>query len=887
MNDDLLQFLLDADEEALQSEIARQRLSIQTVRVLKDLSSQYYYDDPAQAVRIAQTAVRLGKLLPAPASALGKWTLANAILFEDRYKEAAELFDRARAEYLDSNERVEAARMGVGQVWALTYTGQIEAALDLANQIEPDLIAVAATDPRGYNRLGGLYNNMGILYDLSGQYQEALAAYDRKLKILQSVGQPQDLARTQHNRAVTLTGLNAYDQALVAFQYAEEVFEPLGAVSDLARLAYNRGTLYALRGQYEQAEAQFGKAEAWLSSLENTQQARAGLTIYRAIARLHSPEPLSLELLTQIAAARHILTTHGPLFEEGLAWLVEGQIAARAGDSERSAAAFQRVLTISEVGGGRPLAWEALYYLGQLARQSSDFELARHFYERAIVEIERIRNDLGVSVFRAGFLHDKLVPYQALSALHLQQNCPDLAFAVLEQSKARLVAEQLCARFNAEVKTLAAIQTAPDHKIAQRLNEALIELDQLHKQAGLDFTNHDFSTWSAAPTPQTLLQVKFLENQITEWSQALEQSPPIFSGYEIPLATISASLDGALLIEYQITEGQIGAFIIDVDGIRTYQKLIDLAQVEQTRQQFATAVERTLGLFARYGMKKLNRYLNSLLADVYVQLGRLYDWLIRPLQAYLNPGQGIVIVPDGPLYYVPFHALFDGAHFLLEDHDLSYAPSASVFSLCKQYSDAGDNILVAGWGGETLPHVEAEIVTLRELLPEADVLQSKDATTGHFMQNAPHYSIIHLAAHARFRADRVMLSSIAFCDRSLTLAEISRLHLKAEMVVLSGCETGRGSLYGNDLIGLASGFLGAGARSLMVSLWRVGDEVTTLQMTKFYQLIKAGVPRSAALQQAQLEILRIGREQPAAYAAYAHPAFWAPFMMIGNRGILL
>jgi CHAT domain-containing protein len=127
-----------------------------------------------------------------------------------------------------------------------------------------------------------------------------------------------------------------------------------------------------------------------------------------------------------------------------------------------------------------------------------------------------------------------------------------------------------------------------------------------------------------------------------------------------------------------------------------------------------------------------------------------------------------------------------------------------------------------------------------------------------------------------------MLSSLSLADRRLTLAEVARLRLGADLVALSGCETGRGRLYGADLISLAGGFLGAGARSLLVSLWRVDDATTARLMSGFYRALRRGEGRAAALRTAQLGLLALGRERPIEYDAYRHPAYWAPFVLVGE-----
>mgnify|MGYP000364076921 CR=1 FL=1 len=221
--------------------------------------------------------------------------------------------------------------------------------------------------------------------------------------------------------------------------------------------------------------------------------------------------------------------------------------------------------------------------------------------------------------------------------------------------------------------------------------------------------------------------------------------------------------------------------------------------------------------------------------------------------------------------------------YLIEQHAISLTPSASVLDFCMQPAGpAIQSILLFGYANEALASITMELQTLELLLPQADLCTGSAATTEHFLSHAANYAILHLATHAQFRIDDPMLSSLALADRRLTLAEIARLQLNADLVVLSGCETGRGQLRGGDLLSLASGFLGAGVRSLLVSLWRVEDNVAALLMGHFYTALRAGQSRTNALRSAQLALLSASGEADDLPKLYAHPAFWAPFTLLGN-----
>jgi tetratricopeptide (TPR) repeat protein len=899
MDDELLQALLVAlDDATMQALIEAHTLGVEVIEALKAHSAGLYFDRPSDALHIATVARRLGDLLPDPAPALGRWTLANALLFAESYQEAADLFDQTRADYLALGRPLDAARMGVGHVWALAYIGQFERGLELAAEIEPVLATAAETDSADRRRLGGLLNNVGILYDLMGQYEEALGAYDRKLEISQALGNELDVARTQHNRGCALTYLNAVDEALAAFQKAESGFLKAEATADLARLSYNRGTLYARWERYDTAEAEFVAAHRWLSTLEGTEQARAALTVYRVLVRLEGavapgePPDLGLAegLQRELAAAQTILAIHGPLFEEGLAWLGLGRCCLVLDDLPGAQDGFEQALAIAERGGGRPLAWEALHNLGILAERRGDPIAAVKLYERAIAHIETIRRDLYVGAFRASYLADKLIVYQDLALLFVRLGRLEDAFTTVERAKSRLLVEQLTSRLSGEVDALAMSDDPGIQELGHRLGDRLAQLEKLYRQARQDETGERGEMWSAAPDPVTLVAVEQLEDQVLELTRRMERDQPMLSplaiGHTVPLPHVQAQLQDTLLLQYHVAQRTAWVFVVNSSGVKTHEELASLSEIVATQRRFSAAVDRALGLAAQYGLEALTRYLPALLADAETQLVTLYDLLVRPLAAWLPPRTPLIISPDGLLHYVPFHALYDGTAYLVERHVVSYTPSVAVLDLCARHAATGRGMLVMGYGGDRLVQVNAEVEALAELFPQADVLSDTAATAARLLADAPRYRILHLAAHARFRADNTMLSLFSLADRRLTLAEIARLRLGADLVALSGCETGRGRLYGADLISLAGGFLGAGARSLLVSLWRVDDATTAQLMSGFYRALQSGKGRAAALRAAQLELLALGRQQPAEYGVYCHPAYWAPFVMIGEWGRL-
>jgi CHAT domain-containing protein len=265
-------------------------------------------------------------------------------------------------------------------------------------------------------------------------------------------------------------------------------------------------------------------------------------------------------------------------------------------------------------------------------------------------------------------------------------------------------------------------------------------------------------------------------------------------------------------------------------------------------------------------------------------LKHLYIVLVEPVETSLeemeervsgDPPGRLVIVPHGLLHQTPFHALFDGERYLLERFEISYAPSARVYSLCQQQDRrVSDRALVMSVPDPLIPAVTEEALAIARHLPDAEVLNDGLATTQALQNASSGCHILHLACHGLFRSDNPMFSSLKLHDGWLTAADVMQLDLAGAVVTLSACESGRNEVFaGDELIGLTRAFLGVGASTLVVSLWVVQDQTTASLMERYYEWLRDGARPAEALRAAQLAI----KEE------YPHPYYWAPFVLVGKR----
>jgi CHAT domain-containing protein/tetratricopeptide (TPR) repeat protein len=289
----------------------------------------------------------------------------------------------------------------------------------------------------------------------------------------------------------------------------------------------------------------------------------------------------------------------------------------------------------------------------------------------------------------------------------------------------------------------------------------------------------------------------------------------------------------------------------------------------------------------------------------------IFKTLFGSLSTHLEPGRRLIVVPDGLLYYLPFEALVHNGHYLVEDHEISYNPSASLLGLWEGdggrsgYADQmellaiGDPVFEAysrkrngarqspvarGFGLTQLPKTREEVQHISDLFPtdRRKMLIGKESTEAAIKREPlRRYRRLHFATHSLIDEQSpwrsgVVLTSGGEEDGFLDVREISRLDLDCDLVVVSACQTGRGKLLsGEGVIGLSRAFLYAGARSVIVSLWNVTDISTGRLMKSFYQHVTGGLSNAAALRRAKLQMIGDGK-------VTRHPYYWSSFVMIGK-----
>ncbi len=782
-----------------------------------------------------------------------------------RYEEALEVYAAAEQRYLalDMVERIGDIYNNRGVVLLQLGRGNdalaaFEAAADIFAQHNLTLLHAQAL------------LNIGNAHLLLSNYTISFAVFNQARQLFESLGALAEQHVLMLDTADTYLALNLYPEALAAYRDAESLFQTAGVPHHRARALWGMGSALSGQGQLDDAESMLSQAASLFVAAQNIpllcsvmleQAALQAARGDRATAQATAAQALALVSdaawpVQQVYAHMRIADLLLPNVAEAEPHLLEAQ-------------------RLGNYLGLPHFRYRINQRLGHVRLLQGRTEESQLLLEAAANEIEWIRGTLAQEVTRISFLSDKLAVYEDLMQLHLMGNGETAvwqAFAVTERAKSRALVDLLMGR-----DAMYSV-TPGDSVLATRLESLTGDLNAIYNE--LLGTPQDCSMQVGdLQARAVVLEHEISQLRLQAASNGIPSDPLQMN---LPLDAILSNLPADLLIvAYHVVGEEILAFVVKKGRLHVIRHLSTVSAVQQLVQHLAVQWERL-----RVGQSFIDRHYAILEQSAQRVLTALYTALVAPLELLLNK-TGLVIsgvadadtklavVPHGVLHHVPFHALYDGQQYLLDRFEISYAPSVTVLALCQQRTPrtAGTS-LVFGVTDPLLPAVAAEAHAVADYLSDAQICIDQAATRAILSAKAPNCAVVHLACHGLFRADNPMFSALKLHDGWLTALDVMQYDLRGALVTLSACESGRSQvMVGDESIGLMRAFLGAGAASLVVSLWLVQDETTAALMAAWYAQLRQGKDRAAALRAAQLAIK----------ATHSHPFYWAPFVLVGQR----
>ena len=276
-------------------------------------------------------------------------------------------------------------------------------------------------------------------------------------------------------------------------------------------------------------------------------------------------------------------------------------------------------------------------------------------------------------------------------------------------------------------------------------------------------------------------------------------------------------------------------------------------------------------------------------------LSLLYETIVSPIQDLLLDNE-VIFVPEGPLCLAPFAAFMDSdSKYLCESFRIRVIPSLTSLQLIAEcpadyHINSGalivgdpwiEKVTFEGTKWPQLPFARKESQMIGRILHTTPLI-GEHATKNEVLKRLSSVALVHIAAHGRMETGEILLApnpsplsrTPIEKDFLLTMKDVLNVHMRARLVVLSCSHSGRGEIKAEGVVGIARAFLGAGARSVLVSLWAIDDEATMEFMKRFYQHLMKGESASAALNQA-MNSMRESDE-------FSAVDYWAPFVLIGD-----
>ena len=706
--------------------------------------------------------------------------------------------------------------------------------------------------------------NIAYLYYLRGEYARALDLYRTAQEKSDVVGETYISALCDLNRSGMYLELNLSDEAADLGLRALTSFDGLGMEYEAAKAVTNVAIATSSQGELPRALELFDRARE-LFAREQNQVWLAIVDYYEALVLYRNGEHVRARDVCR--SALDLFAHASAPGRAALCELLLARLELEIGDLTVAEQACESAFATVTAAATPNLMYQAHFVSGLIREARGDRASAYAAFQQSHAHLEQLRSHLQADDLKVAFLKDKLAVYESLVvtclALDPEFGRERTAFGYIEEAKSRSLADLIAFR-------AATLEPRVPGEASDNVRRLRHDLNWHYRQMEMEEVRPE--KHSLRRMESLRLRAATLEKQLGRSLDELRRTDGEFatlqSGAAEGLEEIRSVLEAdTILLEYYQARGRYYVCIVGRDQL----DVVPLGDAAEVRKRI-TLLQFQLSKF-RLQPAYVSAFADQLQAATEAHLRELYAQLIAPIRDRLKASH-LVVVPHDILHGLPFHALFDGERYLIDQFTVSYAPSASVYRLCYgKPATSGGASLIMGLPDALTPCIGEEIRAVSGMLPNPLVFLGDEATADELRVHGPTSQFVHIATHGLFRRDNPMFSSIRLGSGPLSVYDLYELRLSAELVTLSGCGTGLNVVVGGDeLLGLVRGLLYAGARAVLLTLWDAYDRSTAEFMEAFYGHIRSGSTKARAVQAATQEI----RER------YRHPFYWAPFTLVGH-----
>ena len=733
---------------------------------------------------------------------------------------------------------------------------------------------------------GAAYCNLGLVIDSLGEYKHAKEYHEKALAIAMEIGNRQREGAAYGNLGNVFHSLGKYKKAKEYYEKAVVITMEICNRIEEGTAYSNLGSVFNSLGEYKEAKESYEKALAIRMEIgdrkgQGTDYGNLG-SVFSSLGKYKKGKEYQEKALA-------ITMEIGDRRGEGVAYGNLGTVFFSLRDYKKAKEYQEKALAISMEIGNREGEAACYHKLGNVYRSLREYDVAEEYLEKArlisidigktmdefqilcsfsqlklsqskfeeaysylyrcIEKFEKLRNSLkGNDQFKISLLEEHgTFPYKVLSMLLCYTRNPRDALYVEELGRARVLADSMAGNFSVENH----IPVNPESWFGL---ETIVNKERNCAFLYISYYDQDVFLWLL----KTNGDILFREATVDE---------------DTLRAELVVDLDGV----FQKSFRSFGILLKQNCEDRSLSETMPISLHDESeaplRGEETQSTERRLQLCSKL--------------------------LIAPVADLLTEPE-IIIVPDRSLYRVPFAALRDqpGGNYLSETFRIRFVPSLSTLKIIQDSSAdfcsqtgalvVGDpkvgEVLYKGrpinFDNNPLPCARKEAEMVGRLLGVQPLLGGR-ATKEAVLQAINSVSLIHFAAHGNAERGEICLAPNRASDKIpqeedylLTMSDILQVQLRAKLVVLSCCHSGRGEIKQEGVIGIARAFLGSGACSVLVALWAIEDTATEQLMSRFYEHLVGGESASESLHQAMKWLRSNG---------FPKVCQWAPFMLIGDN----
>ena len=721
------------------------------------------------------------------------------------------------------------------------------------------------------------YGNLGSCYRHLGEIKKAMEYFEKELKICDETGDKFVKGHAYNNLGLCYMDVGDHKKAVSYFKYLLDVTLAAGWKKEAGGAYSNLSCAYFKLKDLRKA---LGYSEKHLQLAQEMGDRRAQATAYNGLGNAH-------RALGQLDAARfnfkQCLELAHEIGDRTLIAVVQanlGLVCESQGDYQASLIHHQTSLRLAKETGNKLSICQALSNKGACLSRLRDFTGAVASFENCIKECEEIRANLGnddslkVSIADLHTADYKLLASTLLLGLRQVES----AMLAADRGRAMALKDLLFHKF--EVKG--------EYKKIEGHNKETPRVakfvDTLREDTALTTL-----FYSVIGTNVFTWVLNGSELNVAKWPDEGEDYWSLITLVERSVAEIKQGLLEQGPIEDRSIPASREDSFEDIFDIHGSKASFDAQQVTSVEKRNIQAIREALRSMA---VKQMD------INNPACSLRQLYDILIKPVEQYIK-GSKLLIIPESFLYCLPFSALVnDKGMFLSQRYSIQICTSLETLAIIterrKRESMGGALVIGNPLVGRvyrgcqeispcSLPGAQREAEKVASYLHTTALTQHL-ATKSRVINHLVKASVIHIAAHGDSSRGEIFLAPNPDITRVsrlpteveylLTCADIADLSLRARLVVLSCCQSAQGEIRAEGVVGIARSFLGAGANSVVVTLWAIDDDATLSFMELFYNYLYQNVSVCEALQQSM--ILMQGNERLKSICK------WAPFYVIGE-----